>query len=60
MLRQLAALEQDEVEPDFRAMKVAAARFYLDQVVPEAMGLQAAAVAPAALLYSVSEDAFAA
>jgi alkylation response protein AidB-like acyl-CoA dehydrogenase len=44
----------------FPAMKVAAARFYLDQVVPEAMGLQAAAVAPAALLYSVSEDAFAA
>jgi hypothetical protein len=58
--RQLATLETAEVEPDFRAMKAAAARFYLDQIVPEALGLQAAATAPAAILYAVPEEAFAA
>ena len=41
-------------------MKRAAARFYLDQLVPEAGGLAAAATASAELLYSVDEDAFAA
>ena len=46
--------------PPSPAMKRAAARFYLDQVVPEALGLEAAASAPAELLYSVSEEAFAA
>jgi alkylation response protein AidB-like acyl-CoA dehydrogenase len=60
MLCQLAALDGDEVDPDFRTMKMAAARFFLDQIVPEALGLEAAATAPAALLYSVSEEAFAA
>jgi 3-(methylthio)propanoyl-CoA dehydrogenase len=60
MTRQLGALDGDEVDPDFAAMKRAAARFYLDQVVPEARGLEAAATAPAESLYSVSEEAFAA
>jgi hypothetical protein len=60
LTRQLAALENDEVDPDFRTMKTAAARFYLDQIVPEALGLQAAATAPAAILYAVPEEAFAA
>jgi hypothetical protein len=59
MSRQLAALDDGDVEPGFRALKQAAARFYLDQIVPEALGLQAAAIAPAALLYSVPEDALA-
>jgi alkylation response protein AidB-like acyl-CoA dehydrogenase len=45
---------------DFSAMKTAAARFYLEQVVPEAMGLKAAATASADVLYSVSPEAFAA
>jgi alkylation response protein AidB-like acyl-CoA dehydrogenase len=60
MARQLAALEGYDGDPAFAAGKRAAARFYLDQVVPEALGLEAAASAPAALLYSVSEEAFAA
>ena len=46
-------------DPAFKAMKRAAARFYLDQIVPEARGLAAAASASADILYSVGEDAFA-
>jgi 3-(methylthio)propanoyl-CoA dehydrogenase len=60
MARQLTALETYQGDPAFAAGKRAAGRFYLDQVVPEALGLEAAASAPAALLYSVSEEAFAA
>jgi hypothetical protein len=41
-------------------MKRAAARYFLDQVVPEAEGLRAAATAPAEVLYSVAEASFAA
>ena len=36
-----------------------AARFYLDQIVPEARGLAAAAMADAAILYSIEAEAFA-
>ncbi|MGS1015659.1 acyl-CoA dehydrogenase [Allosphingosinicella humi] len=57
MAIQLAAAEG---EGDFLAMKRASCRFYLEQVVPEALGLAVSAVAPADLLYSVSEEAFAA
>jgi hypothetical protein len=60
MERQLRAAECGEGDPAFLAMKKAAARFYLDQIVPEALGLLAAATAPAALLYSVEEESFAA
>ena len=60
MARQLAALEGGEGDPAFTAMKRAAARFYLDQIVPEARGLKAAATAPADVLYSVGEEAFSA
>jgi 3-(methylthio)propanoyl-CoA dehydrogenase len=60
LARQLGALEGYDGDPAFKAMKRAAARFYLDQLVPEAGGLAAAATASAALLYSVNEDAFAA
>jgi 3-(methylthio)propanoyl-CoA dehydrogenase len=60
MSRQLVALDTAEVDPDFRAIKTASARFYLDQIVPEALGLAAAATAPAAILYAVPEEAFAA
>ena len=47
-------------EGDFMAMKRSTIRFYLDQVVPEAMGLVAAATASAEVLYSVKADGFAA
>jgi alkylation response protein AidB-like acyl-CoA dehydrogenase len=59
MARQLAALESYEGNPAFIAMKRAAARFYLDQIVPEARGLAAAATASADVLYSIDEAAFA-
>ncbi|WP_203309251.1 acyl-CoA dehydrogenase [Sphingomonas beigongshangi] len=43
-----------------QAVKRAAVRFYLDQIVPEALGLQAAASASADVLYAVPAEAFAA
>ncbi|RYY44945.1 MAG: acyl-CoA dehydrogenase [Sphingomonadales bacterium] len=49
-----------EGDPAFLAMKAAAARFYVAQVVPEAMGLKAAAMASAEVLYVVQADTFAA
>jgi len=60
MARQLHAAEASDADPDFLAMKRASARFYLDRIVPEAAGLEAAAMAPAELLYSVAEGCFAA
>jgi hypothetical protein len=60
MERQARAAEGAEGDPAFLQMKKAAARFYLDQIVPEAIGLSAAAVAPAEILYSISEESFAA
>jgi alkylation response protein AidB-like acyl-CoA dehydrogenase len=60
MARQLDAAQTSDADPDFLAMKRAAARLYLDQIVPEAEGLQAAAMAPASMLYCITEDAFAA
>ncbi|MEA3000361.1 MAG: 3-(methylsulfanyl)propanoyl-CoA dehydrogenase [Sphingomonadales bacterium] len=59
MRRSLAALDGAEVSPRFAAMKRAAAAYYLDQVVPEASGLEAQAIAGAGLLYSVSDEALA-
>jgi alkylation response protein AidB-like acyl-CoA dehydrogenase len=44
----------------FGQMKRTAARFYLDQIVPEALGLRAAATATADVLYALPADAFAA
>jgi alkylation response protein AidB-like acyl-CoA dehydrogenase len=44
----------------FAASKRAVVGFYLDQVVPEAMGLSAAASASAAALYAIPAEAFAA
>jgi alkylation response protein AidB-like acyl-CoA dehydrogenase len=59
---QSMALESGEsgLDTDFVAMKRAACRFYIDQIVPEAAGLAAAASAPADLLYSVPDAAFSA
>ncbi len=47
-------------EDDFATMKRAACAFYVAQIVPEALGLEAAATATADVLYSVSAEAFAA
>jgi len=49
-----------EGDSAFLKMKAAAARFYVAQVVPEAIGLKAAALAPAQVLYEVDAEAFAA
>ena len=49
-----------EGDPAFLAMKAAAARFYVAQIMPEAMGLKAAAMASAAALYAVDAETFAA
>ncbi len=49
-----------EGDPAFLAMKQAAARFYIEQIVPEAMGLKAAALANADVLYSINAETFAA
>ena len=57
--RQLAALDGHGGDPAFAAMKRTAARFYLDQIVPEASGLAAAATADAAILYSIEAETFA-
>jgi alkylation response protein AidB-like acyl-CoA dehydrogenase len=47
-------------DDDFLKMKRAVAAFYVDQIVPEALGLHAAASASAAELYALSADLFAA
>ncbi|HWT11116.1 MAG TPA: acyl-CoA dehydrogenase [Allosphingosinicella sp.] len=60
MARQLAALDGFDGDPAFARAKRAAVRFYLEQAVPEAAGLKAAAMAPAELLYALDEEAFAA
>jgi alkylation response protein AidB-like acyl-CoA dehydrogenase len=57
--RSLAALDGAEVSPAFAEMKRAAARYYLEQVVSEALGLEAQAAAGAELLYSVGDEALA-
>jgi alkylation response protein AidB-like acyl-CoA dehydrogenase len=57
MERQGRAATGDE---PFMTMKRAATRFYLDQIVPEALGLRAAAMASADVLYAVPAEAFAA
>jgi 3-(methylthio)propanoyl-CoA dehydrogenase len=60
MEKQLAALDGFEGDPQFAATKRATARFYLDQIVPEALGLEAAATASAEVLYAIPAEAFAA
>jgi alkylation response protein AidB-like acyl-CoA dehydrogenase len=59
MKRQRDALDGSEA-PDFAAMKRAAVAYYLEQVVPEALGLAAQATAGAGLLYALSDEALAA
>jgi hypothetical protein len=59
MRRSLLALDGAEVPPNFAAMKRAAATYYLEQAVPEALGLEAQAVAGASLFYSIPDEALA-
>jgi len=47
-------------DDDFGRAKKAAVRFYLEQVVPEALGLEAAAIADASVLYEIEPELFAA
>jgi alkylation response protein AidB-like acyl-CoA dehydrogenase len=51
---------RSEGDPVFLKMKAATARFYVEQIVPEAMGLKASAMARAELLYALDAEAFAA
>jgi alkylation response protein AidB-like acyl-CoA dehydrogenase len=48
-----------DASEQFKALKAASARFYLQQIVPEAGGLAAASTAGADFLYSVPAEAFA-
>ncbi len=59
MEKELAALDGFDGDPQFVAAKRATARFYLDQIVPEALGLEAAATASAEVLYAIPAEAFA-
>jgi alkylation response protein AidB-like acyl-CoA dehydrogenase len=59
MERQGRVAATSDGDPAFLAMKRATTRFYVEQIVPEAMGLKAAAMAKAELLYSVPAEAFA-
>ncbi|MGH6781385.1 MAG: acyl-CoA dehydrogenase, partial [Sphingomonadaceae bacterium] len=60
MERQGRIAAMTEGDPAFLTMKQAAARFYVNQIVPEAEGLKAAALSGADMLYAVDEAAFAA
>ncbi|WP_136161386.1 acyl-CoA dehydrogenase [Sphingomonas flavalba] len=57
MARQARAAETADADPAFLALKKAAARFYLERIVPEAIGLEAGATGGAGLLYAVDAEA---
>ncbi|MGF1550231.1 MAG: acyl-CoA dehydrogenase [Sphingomonadaceae bacterium] len=59
MARQLRIADAAEEESAFLTLKEAAATFYLRQILPEAIGLHAAATAPAELLYAVPGESLA-
>jgi hypothetical protein len=59
LMERSGGIAAEGTEP-FARMKVAAARFYVEQIVPEALGLKAAATASADLLYSVEAGVLAA
>ena len=58
MERQFRAADEPGCDPAFRATKQASALFYLQQIVPEALGLMAAAMASAEMLYAVPAENF--
>jgi alkylation response protein AidB-like acyl-CoA dehydrogenase len=51
-------IDSGQGDPRFLSMKVAAAEYYRASVLPEAVGLSAAAMAGAGLLYSLDDEAF--
>ena len=51
-------MERQSRVPAAEAVKKVAGTFYLDQIVPEALGLEAAANADASVLYALSAEAF--
>jgi alkylation response protein AidB-like acyl-CoA dehydrogenase len=55
-----ALKDKGEGDPAFLGTKIASARFFLDRVVPEALGRKAGAMAGAADLYTLAAEAFAA
>ena len=61
MMRQIAAanaaLSAGEGDPAFLHARIVSARFYLDHLVPEAMGQRASAMAGAELLYQLDAEA---
>ena len=59
LMEQQGRLAADGATP-FLKLKAAAARFYVEQIVPEALGLKAAATAPAEILYAVDAETLAA
>jgi alkylation response protein AidB-like acyl-CoA dehydrogenase len=59
MRRSQAAVAGADVSPAFAVLKRAAAAYYLEQAVPEALGLEAQATAGAGLLYSLPDEALA-
>ena len=64
MLRQMHAAQEALTSSDddaiFLNAKIATARYYLDHIVPEALGLKASAVAGAKGLYAIDADGLAA
>ena len=57
MHKQVQALADDGTSGDFAVGKRAAIEFYLERIVPEAMGLRAGAMAGADQLYSIADEA---
>lgn len=60
MARQLAATEAEGGDTPFLKAKIAACRYYLEVMVPEALSLKGSAMAGARLLYALDADGLAA
>ena len=60
MARQLAAAQAAGGDTPFLKAKIAACRYYLDIMVPEALSLKGSAMAGADLLYALDDDELAA
>lgn len=60
MARQARIAAAEATDPGFAALKQVAARYFLDHVVPEAAGLEAAARGGAALFYQLDAETLAA
>jgi 3-(methylthio)propanoyl-CoA dehydrogenase len=60
MAKQLRAAEGEGGNTPFLRAKIAACRYYLDVMVPEALSLKGSAMAGANLLYALDPDGLAA